>query len=220
MPRKEKAYHFIYKTTCLITNRFYIGMHSTNNLEDGYLGSGKRLRYSVKKYGEENHRREILEFCEDRESLAKREEELITNEILNEDLCMNLKTGGNGGFISVEQQRKRSELGGLAFSEKLKNDTEFSEAYRKNMSDSITEWWKDNNETRQKIIEANKARKGFKHSEETKRKMSESSKGKGKGSKNSQFGTCWVTDGNKPIKIKREDLDHYLSIGYQRGRKL
>ena len=42
MARKEKQYHFIYKTTNIITERYYYGMHSTDNLEDGYLGSGKR----------------------------------------------------------------------------------------------------------------------------------------------------------------------------------
>ena len=53
MARKEKKYHFIYKTTNLLTGRYYIGMHSTDNLEDGYLGSGKRLRHSVNKYGKD-----------------------------------------------------------------------------------------------------------------------------------------------------------------------
>ena len=51
MGRKKPHIHYIYKTTCNITNKYYIGMHSTSNLEDGYLGSGKRLRYSIRKYG-------------------------------------------------------------------------------------------------------------------------------------------------------------------------
>ena len=71
MPRKEKKYHFIYKTTNLLSGKYYIGMHSTDNLGDGYLGSGKRLRYSINKYGEENHNREILEFVDSRKELKK-----------------------------------------------------------------------------------------------------------------------------------------------------
>ena len=55
MARKKPHIHYIYKTTCNVTKRYYIGMHSTTNLEDGYLGSGKRLRYSIRKYGKENH---------------------------------------------------------------------------------------------------------------------------------------------------------------------
>lgn len=50
----RRKYHYIYKTTCTITSKFYIGMHSTDNLEDGYVGSGKRLWYSINKHGKEN----------------------------------------------------------------------------------------------------------------------------------------------------------------------
>ena len=44
MPRRSKTYHYIYRTTCLVTGKFYVGMHSTDNLDDGYLGPGKILR--------------------------------------------------------------------------------------------------------------------------------------------------------------------------------
>jgi hypothetical protein len=95
---EDKKYHYIYKTTCIITKRFYIGMHSTDNLEDGYVGSGKRLWHSINKHGKENHVCEILEFLPDRKSLAKREMEIVNQEMLNEELCMNIATGGEGGY--------------------------------------------------------------------------------------------------------------------------
>lgn len=95
--RKPKKYHYIYKTTNIIKDYFYIGMHSTNNLEDGYLGSGKRIRYSINKYGKENHKFEILEYLPSREELKKREKEIVNEEMLANPQCINLCIGGDGG---------------------------------------------------------------------------------------------------------------------------
>ena len=36
-------YHFVYETTNLINGKKYIGKHSTDDLNDGYLGSGKAI---------------------------------------------------------------------------------------------------------------------------------------------------------------------------------
>jgi hypothetical protein len=47
-------------------DKYYIGMHSTNDLNDGYMGSGKRLWFSINYHGKENHACEILEYCKDR----------------------------------------------------------------------------------------------------------------------------------------------------------
>lgn len=91
-------YHFIYKTTNVVTGKFYIGMHSTNKMDDGYLGSGIHLRRSLRKYGRENHTLEILESCPDRDALRIREISIIDDEMLANPLCMNMKLGGTGGF--------------------------------------------------------------------------------------------------------------------------
>lgn len=52
-------------------------MHSTINQNDGYMGSGKRLRYSIRKYGKENHTKEILEFLPSREELIIKEIDIV-----------------------------------------------------------------------------------------------------------------------------------------------
>jgi len=58
----EKQFNYVYLTTNLITGKQYIGDHSTNNLNDSYIGSGKPyLLNAVKKYGKSNFRRQILE---------------------------------------------------------------------------------------------------------------------------------------------------------------
>jgi hypothetical protein len=96
MPRKQKTLHYIYKTTCLITNKYYIGMHSAYTLDDGYLGSGTIIRRSIRKYGKENHVREIIEFCKSKEDLPIRESQIITESVLADPLCINLRLGGSG----------------------------------------------------------------------------------------------------------------------------
>ena len=106
MPRKQKKYHFIYRTTNLLNGKFYVGMHSTDNLEDGYVGSGKRLGYSIRKYGLENHKFEILEFLPSREELKKREAEVVNEELLSNPLCMNLKFGGEGGWDHINSNQE------------------------------------------------------------------------------------------------------------------
>lgn len=35
-----RKYHYIYKITRNQDGKFYVGMHSTDDLDDGYFGSG------------------------------------------------------------------------------------------------------------------------------------------------------------------------------------
>ena len=72
-------------------------MHSTNNLEDGYMGGGKNITNSIRYYGKDNHKKEILEYLNDRDSLAAREKEIVNEDLLNDPMCMNLMIGGYGG---------------------------------------------------------------------------------------------------------------------------
>jgi len=216
MARKEKKYHFIYKTTNLLSGKYYIGMHSTNDLDDGYMGSGKRLRYSVNKYGVANHKREILEFFEDRQQLAAREREIVNlNEIAKEE-CMNLKVGGDGGLIglSIKLRKKISKAANEKKKELFKNE-EWSKQYSKTLSEA----WKISFESgvRKKNF-GNKSNTNKKLSDKTKELMSEKAKQR-IGNKNSQYGTCWIVKEGIAKKIKKEELNSHLKKGWFKGRK-
>lgn len=56
----NKKYHYVYRIINKLNNKFYYGVHSTSNIDDGYMGSGKRLGYAKNKYGLENFEKEIL----------------------------------------------------------------------------------------------------------------------------------------------------------------
>ena len=220
--RKQKKYHFIYKTTNP-KGRYYIGAHSTDSLEDGYMGSGLLLKRSILSNGKENHKFEILEFCLDRQSLFEREAELVPVELMNDPLCMNLCKGGNGGWhhinsVSGMNRKNRTRESALAIGAKAWST--ISDRYG---SDHMMKIGIVGQQSQVEGLglfggKSNDSFLGKKHSEESKRKMSSSSKGTGTGNKNSQAGTCWVFKGIAK-KIKREELSSYLLEGWIRGRK-
>lgn len=211
MPRKKSNIHYLYKTTCLITGRFYIGIHSTNNLEDGYMGSGKRLRRSIRKYGVNNHEKEILEFFENRELLIEREKEIITPEVLANKKCMNIQPGGGGGF-SLEQQRNNANKSNEKQKYLRENDIEWVEKKSKKISHSNLVQYENGQREKKHFFDWS----GKSHSEETKRKIGEKNSTKQIGKNNSQYGTCWITNG---IENKKTKKNLNIPQGWYRGRK-
>ena len=213
MPRRPKKYHYIYRTTCKVTGKFYVGMHSTDNLDDGYLGSGKILGYSRQKYGDEAHIREIIEFLPSREALKAREKEIVNEELLSDPLNVNLKYGGEGGWdhkpgvkIHLQQfdRNKRSANAALTRAKRSENP-EYAQALLAKLSASH---------------KGQQAWLGKKHTDQTKSKMSASMKGRYDKENNPQFGKSWVTNGINAVIVKREELPEYLSTGYVLGRRV
>ncbi len=94
----SEKYHFVYKTVNLLDNSFYIGIHSTLKINDGYLGSGRLLNKQITKFGRHNFKREILHFCSSRKEAIIREAEIVNYDMLNNELCYNLILGGNSGI--------------------------------------------------------------------------------------------------------------------------
>jgi cyclophilin family peptidyl-prolyl cis-trans isomerase len=97
----NKKYHYLYKTTNLINDKYYYGIHSTNNIDDGYIGSGSYLRNAIHKYGKDNFKREIIKYFDSREELVQGEIDLITEELVKNKYCMNIKLGGDKGSLGM-----------------------------------------------------------------------------------------------------------------------
>jgi hypothetical protein len=213
----EKLYNYIYKISNVVNQTFYIGIHSTNNLNDNYFGSGKRLKYSIDKYGLIAHTKEILRFFSSREDLLKYESEIVTNELVHDQKCLNLKNGGEGGghLWSTEHAQKFHSAGAIA-SNKLRTQR-------------LKELWKNEDWKRErsaKIVATNlalgKGRNGRLGIKDSITKINAMKKtfeliGHQKGEKNSMFGKVWITNGVQNAHMNKDDI---LPEGFRRGRVL
>jgi hypothetical protein len=149
---KSMTYHFIYKTTHQ-NGKYYIGRHSTENLDDGYIGSG-RWPLSIK--DKSSVVREIIEFVDDAETLKQREGEYL-KEHYGRPGCMNA-TPDPVGFDTDNNPMKRSEV-----VSKLSGDNHWSrknpEKFREQLSGDA-HWMNRNPEAKQKFIENHPNRDG------------------------------------------------------------
>lgn len=207
-------FYTIYKITNTINSKIYVGKHQTKNLDDGYMGSGKHLNRAIEKYGIENFKKEFLFIFDNERDMNAKEAELVTEEFVKEDTNYNLCPGGRGGFGYINTndlnektfknksiQKIASKRGAKTTNNRLKTDKNFYESWRKSM------------------IGRDPSMLGKTHSEESKKKISATKKinGSGVGSKNSQFGTMWITNGKENKKIKK-NVDT-IPEGWYKGRK-
>lgn len=101
--------YIIYKLTNQINGKIYIGKHVTENINDGYFGSGYYLSRSVKKYGKENFKKEILFVFDNEEDMNAKEKELVNLEFVLRTDTYNLVLGGNGGQIVLIEGHPKFE---------------------------------------------------------------------------------------------------------------
>lgn len=100
---------YIYLTTNLINNKKYIGQHHANRFTEGYKGSGKLILRAIRKYGPENFRVELLEYCYSQEELDTKEEFYIMKyKALESDQFYNLAHGGSSGSLILARDKARS----------------------------------------------------------------------------------------------------------------
>jgi hypothetical protein len=217
-------FYTIYKITNKLDGKIYIGKHQTRDLNDNYMGSGKLIKRAIEKYGIENFNKEILFQFNNEADMNAKEAELVTEEFVKKETNYNLCHGGNGGFgyinlnsmnVDIVQQRLNNpslakfsaKLGGERKKYLIENDSEYRELCCKSVSKGLKTYFKVNPGHFN-----NK-----KHTEETKKIISEKMTELQKGSKNSQFGTMWITNNKENRKIKADDI---IPEGWYCGRKI
>ena len=189
--KNNKKYYTVYKITNTINNKEYIGFHSTDDLEDGYLGSGKIIKKAIEKYGPDKFEKEYIEIFDNKEDAELLEQKLVDLAYVEREDTYNQSLGGNvcilygenNGFYGKshtdDTKKKISEKNAgkkhtkeniekISMSSKLMwlNNEELKQALSKRMKERIV-----SEETRKKISESHK---GKKLSEESKKKISNS----------------------------------------------
>lgn len=259
---KPRKYNYLYKITNLINGKFYYGIHTTDNLDDKYMGSGTKINEAYEKYGVENFKKEILEFFDTRELAALREREIVNEDLIKNPNCYNIILGG-GNFTTVgtatvmdkdgntmqvpidDERIKSGELVGATKGQKSGKVKVYIDGKITLISTSDVRYLngelkpfnidktlvcdksgrcfmtpKDDN--RIKTGEINYFWTGRTHKEETKKKQIDTYKKikHQQGSKNSQYGTCWITKNGISKKIYKHEIDLYTKDGWIKGRKM
>lgn len=194
--RKKKKYFYLYKITNNINNKFYYGIHCTNNLEDNYIGSGKLLNKAYKKYGIENFKKEIIKFCNSLEKVSILEKQIVNKDLLNNPLCYNLILGGY--YLDEETLNHIGKLNSK--NQKGKNNSQFG-----------TKWINDGESNIKVKLENLEIylNNGWKLGRFIKNTNN---------IKNANQNRCWVFKDNKSYHINKNDLQKYLNNGYIQGR--
>ena len=172
----DGKFRFIYCTKNLVNGKIYVGQHTTSNLDDGYLGSGKILHEAIKKYGKENFKTRHCCYCDNKEDLDKAEIywiaywEAVKN---GYNICK-----GGGGVSGIKAWNK-----GLKMTEEQKQKLRKPKSEEHKRKLSLQRKGKPlSQEHREKIGLSQKGDKngfwGKKHSEESLKKISLSRIGK------------------------------------------
>jgi len=192
----EKKFNFVYLTTDLVNEKQYVGDHGTNDLNCyktfNYVGSGDLLTLAIKKYGQDNFKREILEFFPSKKEAFLAQKKYIEKykTLVTEGGYNISPTGGLGIMCCCSEETKekirKKQLGKKA-SEETKLKMKLSAKKRPPISNETKLKLKLNHgggvkfhteETKLKITKTQTGKKTGPCSEQSKLNMSLAQKGK------------------------------------------
>lgn len=203
-------FYTIYKITNILNGKTYIGKHQTKDLNDEYMGSGININRAIKKYGVENFYKEILFVFDNENEMNDKEAEIVNEEFVLREDTYNICVGGQGGWGYYNKNFENGMLG----KSQSENQKEIAKETMLLLNEKLHNNEMQKEKWKKSLIGRKPSFKNKRHTEESKEKMKKS---KNQGSKNSQFGTMWITNGIENNKIKKNDI---IPEGWYKGRKM
>lgn len=97
----------MYEIRNTINGKIYIGVHATNNVDDGYMGSGKHISRAIKKYGVDNFTKRVIQQFDTEDDMYLEESRIVDSVFLLRDDVYNLCLGGNGGWSHARKSKTK-----------------------------------------------------------------------------------------------------------------
>jgi hypothetical protein len=225
-------FFYLYQITNLVNNKIYIGVHSTKDMNDSYMGSGINIQLAIKKYGIDNFKKDILYTFDNADDMYAKEKDIVTDEFLLREDTYNLRVGGTGGFDYIN----KNNLNGFYDSETARKGRQstnavlkerYGEQWRKviskNGNKALHKKREDDPSFNQLMIEH--SRRNVKIASQyantslaiEKKKNTFSKIGHQQGSKNSQYGKMWITNGKESRSRPGQET---IPEGWRKGRVL
>lgn len=179
----KTMYYYFYKTTNLVNGKYYYGVHHTDDLNDGYLGSGKRLKQAIEKYGIENFKKEILKYFDDEKSMFEYEAQIVTEKVVKDRNTYNVALGGFGGNLRAGYSDEENEIYSKKMSDINKKHYQEHPERSVNHSKALKDYYSDENNYKEWLKKHDETVK----SQEYRKTMSERMTGEG----NPMFGYEW-----------------------------
>ena len=183
------------------------------------MGSGKALRKAYEKYGIENFKKEYIEVFDCQEKMYEMEANLVNEDFVKRNDTYNMKIGGFGGWDHVNDLSDK-HLARCRFNALKTNSIPWSNKRKNKASKRIKNEYKNKKRVVLDIFKYSML--GKIHTEETKKSIGIKNSISQSRSRNSQYGTCWIysLEKQQSIKIKKEELNIYISNGWIKGRKM
>lgn len=183
-------YHTVYLITNHVNGKIYVGVHSTFNLEDGYMGSSKLVDKAIIKYGQSNFTKQILHFAYDRDHAYDIEAQIVDSYFVHRKDTYNMHVGGTTKYL-------------LNGTKTCKSGSTYKNIYGEERSKEILSKRKNTKIKNGNVLQ------GQKYPDHMKKNLSEYRK---------SYKMMYNLDLLISKHVKHEDIESYLLLGWILGR--